>query len=224
MQYAINTNWPVLRTVNAPTLYLLDSTGWLTSETLTTGVWGTRTRNPSRLRAVAGYEGLAGRQAESLPGARGAGAAADRRLDDAGRAHRHGRRAAVPAGARHRHPRRHQHRQPGVLGRATRRRTTTWWPAAGSAPTGSAVRGRTPADALPADLANIPADGPLAAVLALGAEHAGSARGRVAGADSAPRHRQPHEHQRQRRVRRRSAVRARSRVRRWRTPSARRAT
>jgi hypothetical protein len=46
VQYAINTNWPVLRTVNAPTLYLLDSTGWLTSETLATGVWEYATQIP----------------------------------------------------------------------------------------------------------------------------------------------------------------------------------
>jgi hypothetical protein len=69
VQYAINTNWPVLRTVNAPTLYLLDSTGWLTSETLTTGVWGTRRNLPTsrscRIRRTGRTSG------RILPGAEG---------------------------------------------------------------------------------------------------------------------------------------------------------
>lgn len=39
VQYAVNTNWPLLRTSDSPALYLLDSTGWLTAETLQTGVW-----------------------------------------------------------------------------------------------------------------------------------------------------------------------------------------
>ena len=39
IQYAVNTNWPLLRTSDSAAMYLLDSTGWLTSETLETGVW-----------------------------------------------------------------------------------------------------------------------------------------------------------------------------------------
>lgn len=39
IQYAVNTNWPLLRTSDSAALYLLDSTGWLTSETLQTGNW-----------------------------------------------------------------------------------------------------------------------------------------------------------------------------------------
>ncbi len=39
VQHAINTNWTLLRTVGGDALYLLDSTGWLTSDTLTSGVW-----------------------------------------------------------------------------------------------------------------------------------------------------------------------------------------
>ncbi|MFN8641615.1 MAG: hypothetical protein U0802_08160 [Candidatus Binatia bacterium] len=39
IQYAVNTNWPLLRTSDSPALYLLDATGWLTSETLQTGTW-----------------------------------------------------------------------------------------------------------------------------------------------------------------------------------------
>jgi hypothetical protein len=60
IQYAVNTNWPLLRTSDSPALYLLGSTGWLTSETLQTGIWGyaeqlcrgvspsCRTRRPGR--------------------------------------------------------------------------------------------------------------------------------------------------------------------------------
>jgi hypothetical protein len=39
VQYAVNTNWPLLRSSDSAALYLLDSTGWLTAETLATGIW-----------------------------------------------------------------------------------------------------------------------------------------------------------------------------------------
>ena len=39
IQYAVNTNWPLLRTSDSAALYLLDASGWLTSETLQTGIW-----------------------------------------------------------------------------------------------------------------------------------------------------------------------------------------
>ena len=39
VEHAINTNWTLLRATNAPGYYLLDSTGWLTSEALASGVW-----------------------------------------------------------------------------------------------------------------------------------------------------------------------------------------
>ncbi|MGH7790408.1 MAG: hypothetical protein ACRERC_26295, partial [Candidatus Binatia bacterium] len=39
LQHAINTNWPLLRTSDAPGYYLLDASGWLTSAALETGAW-----------------------------------------------------------------------------------------------------------------------------------------------------------------------------------------
>lgn len=39
VQYAVNTNWPLLRGSDGPALYLLDATGWLTAEALETGIW-----------------------------------------------------------------------------------------------------------------------------------------------------------------------------------------
>lgn len=47
VQYAVNTNWPVLRTTDSGALFLLDATGWLTSETLATGVWEYATQLPA---------------------------------------------------------------------------------------------------------------------------------------------------------------------------------
>ncbi|MBX3023750.1 hypothetical protein KF840_02460 [bacterium] len=39
VQYAVNTNWPLLRSSDDAAVYLLDATGWLTSQSLETGVW-----------------------------------------------------------------------------------------------------------------------------------------------------------------------------------------
>ncbi len=39
LQHAINTNWPLLRATDADGYFLLDSSGWLTSESLTSGMW-----------------------------------------------------------------------------------------------------------------------------------------------------------------------------------------
>ncbi len=39
VEHAINTNWPLLRATDAAGYYLLDSTGWLTSAALESGVW-----------------------------------------------------------------------------------------------------------------------------------------------------------------------------------------
>jgi len=39
VQYAINTNWPLLRATDASGYYLLDASGWLTSDALATGEW-----------------------------------------------------------------------------------------------------------------------------------------------------------------------------------------
>lgn len=39
LQHAINTNWPLLRAGDAPGYFLLDSSGWLTSASLETGAW-----------------------------------------------------------------------------------------------------------------------------------------------------------------------------------------
>jgi len=47
LQYAVNTNWPLLRTSDSPAVYLLDSTGWLTSATLQTGPWAYTAQLPA---------------------------------------------------------------------------------------------------------------------------------------------------------------------------------
>jgi hypothetical protein len=39
LQYAVNTNWPLFRTSDAPGYYLLDSSGWLVTNGLESGVW-----------------------------------------------------------------------------------------------------------------------------------------------------------------------------------------
>lgn len=47
VQHAVNTNWPLLRTTAGPALYLLDSIGWLTTETLESGTWQYATELPA---------------------------------------------------------------------------------------------------------------------------------------------------------------------------------
>jgi hypothetical protein len=141
VQYAINTNWPVLRTVNAPTLYLLDSTGWLTSETLTTGVWEYATQLPPDFAQLPDTKDWQDVRQNLSPAPEGqAPLLIDVSTTPA--------ELIVVVGA----PQYQQVPGTGIYtvtnteawcsGTATRR--TTWWPAVGSAPTGSAVRGRTP--------------------------------------------------------------------------------
>lgn len=52
LQHAVNTNWPLLRTSDGPALYLLDSSGWLTSETLESGVWQYATQLPPAFNSL----------------------------------------------------------------------------------------------------------------------------------------------------------------------------
>jgi hypothetical protein len=59
VEHAINTNWPLLRITDAPGYYLLDSTGWLTTEALESGLWQYTSQLPdgfSKLPSTTGWQ------------------------------------------------------------------------------------------------------------------------------------------------------------------------